>query len=94
MNTLLICTIAAIVILTLIRGIYIEYSEKDGDFALLYIWSLCIVIFLLVVGIVSINNPSKYASKEIVTPEVSVKQTIKDNKIIESDTTYTYTFKE
>ena len=80
--------------LIIIAGLGIALWTDKNDLGLLYIWGIIIVIIVSTLTIIDVNSTTNIEkSKQLVIPEVKIETKVIDNKVISSDTTYIYTFK-
>ena len=90
MVTIVIIGIGCIIIGALIMGII----DDTYDLELLYAFAIALVLMLTIIFIVEANEEyTENKSLTKVTPTIKVNTIVEDDKIVSSDTTYTYKFK-
>ena len=78
----------------ILLGLGIALWTDENDLGLLYIWGIIIVIIVSTLAIIDVNSTTNIEkSKQLIIPEIKIETKIIDNKVISSDTTYIYTFK-
>ena len=93
MLTFLIIFFGALVLLSIIRGAYLE-SDTNSGLEFLYFWSGLLVLITIISFILTINQSEEVVnSKTIIKPSMKIETIQNDSNIIKSDTTYIYKFK-
>ena len=93
MLTFLIIFFGALVLLSIIRGAYLE-SDTNSGLEFLYFWPGLLVLITIISFILTINQSEEVVnSKTIIKPSMKIETIQNDSNIIKSDTTYIYKFK-
>ena len=91
MITFFITILFILVVFPILRAIYLD---DKTDLKIIYLFGIFIVIVTYVAALVATNREYTIeTSKTLVIPSTEVRTTVKNNKVIDSDTTYTYKFK-